>query len=77
MVRSGIREISGHEKSHNKVCPIQQQKEGNHQRYEQCNGDKKDAKQKDEQSEESYERKCQNLDTKDQYLEKKQKVVPK
>jgi hypothetical protein len=28
-------------------------------------------------SEESYEKKHQNLDTKDQYLKKKQKVVPK
>jgi hypothetical protein len=35
------------------------------------------AKQKDEQSEESYERKRPNLDTKDQYLKKEQKVVPK
>jgi hypothetical protein len=61
----------GHEKSQTKACSVQQQKEGNHRRYEQCNGDKKD-----EQNEESYKRKCQNLDTKDQYLEER-KVVPK
>jgi hypothetical protein len=59
------------------VCPVKQQKGENHQWYEQCNGDKKDAKQKDEQSEESYEKKHQNQDIKDQYLKKKQKVVPK
>jgi hypothetical protein len=35
------------------------------------------AKQKYEQNEESYERKHQNLDTKDRYLEKERKVVRK
>jgi hypothetical protein len=35
------------------------------------------VQKEDEQNEESYRRKCQNLDIKDQYLEKDQKVVPK
>jgi hypothetical protein len=42
------RSIRGMKKSQNKACPVQQLKEGNHRWYEQCNGDKKDAKQKDE-----------------------------
>jgi hypothetical protein len=56
-------------------CPTTER--GIHQRYEQCNGDKKDIKKKDEQNEESYKRKRQNQDTKDKCLEKEQKVVPK
>jgi hypothetical protein len=32
---------------------------------------------KDEQNKESYERKCQNQDTNDMYLEKERKVVLK
>jgi hypothetical protein len=37
----------------------------------------KDVKKKDEQNDESYERKHPNLDTKDKYLEKERKVVLK
>jgi hypothetical protein len=43
---------------------------GIHRRYEQCNGKKKVVKKKDEQNEESYEKKRQNQDTKNKYLEK-------
>jgi superfamily I DNA and/or RNA helicase len=57
--------------------PIQQQKEGIHRRYEQCNDGKKNVKKKDKHNEESYERKRQNQDTKDKYLKKERKVVPK
>jgi Mg-chelatase subunit ChlI len=39
-------------------------------RYEQCNGKKKVVKNKDEQNEESYEKKRQNQDTKNKYQEK-------
>jgi hypothetical protein len=60
-----------------KECLVQQQKDGIHRWYEPCNGDKKNVKKKDEQNEESYKRKRQNQDTKDKYLEKGQKVVPK
>jgi hypothetical protein len=42
-----------------------------------CNGGKTDVKKKDEQNEESYERKRQNQNTKDKYLKKGQKVIPK
>jgi hypothetical protein len=45
-------------------------KEGIHRRYEQCNGEKKVIKKKDGQNEESYERKRQNQDIKNKYLEK-------
>jgi hypothetical protein len=38
--------------------------------YEQCNGEKKVVKKKDEQNEESYEKKRQNKDTKNKYLKK-------
>jgi hypothetical protein len=58
----------GHEKSQKKECPVQLQKEGIHWRYEQCNDDKKIVKKKDEQNEESYEKKCKNQDTKNKYL---------
>jgi hypothetical protein len=46
-------------------------------RYEQYNDGKTDVKKKDEQNEESYERKRQNQVTKDKYLEKGRKVVLK
>jgi hypothetical protein len=52
-------------------------RKGIHRRYEQCNDGKKDVKKKDKQNEESYERKRQNQDTKDKYLENERKVVPK
>jgi hypothetical protein len=39
----------GHEKSQKKECPVQLQKEGIHQRYEQCNGEKRVVKKIDEQ----------------------------
>jgi hypothetical protein len=39
-----------------------------HRQYEQCNGEKKVVKKKDEQNEVSYERKRQNQDTKNKYL---------
>jgi hypothetical protein len=48
-----------------------------HQWYEQYNNGKKDVKKRDEQNAESYERKCQNQDIKDKYLEKEQKMVRK
>jgi hypothetical protein len=38
---------------------------------------KKDVKKKDEQNDESYERKHHNQDTKDKYLEMERKVVSK
>jgi hypothetical protein len=62
----------GHEKSQKKECPVQLQKEGIHRRYEQCNGEKNVVKKKDGQNEESYEKKLQNQDTKNKYLEKEQ-----
>jgi hypothetical protein len=71
------RNIRDMKKSRRKECPVQKQKEVIHQRYEQCNGGKTDAKKKDEQNEKSYERKRQNQDTKDKYLKKERKVVPK
>jgi hypothetical protein len=64
-------------KSPRKECPVQQQKEGIYRRYEQCNDSKTNAKKKYEQNGELYERKRQNQDTKDKYLEKGWKVVPK
>jgi hypothetical protein len=66
-----------HEKSQKKECPVQLQKEGIHRRYEQCNGEKNVVNKKDEQNEESYEKKRQNQDTKNKYLEKERQVVPK
>jgi hypothetical protein len=56
---------------------VSNRKRRSHQRYEQCNVGKKDAKKKDEQNEESYGRKLQNQDTKYKYLTKEQKVVLK
>jgi hypothetical protein len=47
---------------------VQLQKEGIHRRYEQCNGKKKVIKKKDEQNEESYEKKHQNQDTNNKYM---------
>jgi hypothetical protein len=50
---------------------------GDPSRYEQYKGGKMDVKKKDEQNEESYEKKRQNQVIKDKYLEKGRKVVLK
>jgi hypothetical protein len=56
-------------------CPAIEK--GDPSAYEQCNDGNNDVKKKDWQNEESYDKKRQNQDTKDNYLEKERKMVPK
>jgi hypothetical protein len=70
--KRNIRDIK---KSQRKECLVQQQKEGIHRRYKQCNDGKNDVKKKDKQNEESYERKHQNQYIKDKYLKKERNVI--
>jgi hypothetical protein len=64
------RNIRDMERVKRKSVIFSYKKEGIHRRYEQYNDDKKVVKKKDEKNDESYEKKRQNQDTKNKYLEK-------